>query len=454
MSEPNDPPQMANRPDRVDYEETPDVTEVHASIQREHQEPSANVTPIPMWLTGVCGAVMVWAGTYFGVFHGGLSGKVFNEYESSPNVLFPIPTKGTSGPGAGAAATMSLAEQGKSVYGANCLSCHQGSGLGVPANFPPLVKSEWVIGSEKRLVAIILKGLTGPITIGGQKQTYSGNMMGWETTLTDKKIAGVVSFIRAQWGNNAPEVSEAKVAAARQEFAGRKAQWTEADLLQIPEDATLPDAAGATPAATPTAAAGAPAPAATGTPAKAAPPVGAAPATTAPAPQGGAPLDLQASIGRGKALYMQTCLACHQPTGAGIPGAFPPLAGSEYVGGDARRMVAMLINGVAGPIKVKGMQYNNIMMPVPMQFPVLKDDTKLADVINYVRNSFGNKDAAGVTVEMVSAARKEFGTRTTPWTEAELLNFPAAGAPAAPAPAATPAPAPGAPAASAAPVQN
>jgi hypothetical protein len=121
-----------------------------------------------------------------------------------------------------------------------------------------------------------------------------------------------------------------------------------------------------------------------------------------------------------------------------LPGAFPPLAGSEYVTGDARRLAAILINGVAGPIKVKGIQYNNIMMPLPMQFPALKDDGKMTDVINYVRNSFGNKDAAGVPTDVVAAARKEFASRTTPWTEAELLNFPAPGVSAAPAAGAAP----------------
>lgn len=146
-------------------------------------------------------------------------------------------------------------------------------------------------------------------------------------------------------------------------------------------------------------------------------------AQDAAAPAGGA-FDLKASIERGKPVYMQTCLVCHQPTGLGLPGAFPPLAGTDYTTGDARRMVAMLLKGVQGSLKVNGVTYNNIMLPLDMQFPILKDDGKVADVVNYVRNSFGNKDEIGITPEFVTKVRAEFASRTTPWTEADLLKFP------------------------------
>jgi len=134
--------------------------------------------------------------------------------------------------------------------------------------------------------------------------------------------------------------------------------------------------------------------------------------------------DLKASIERGKGVYMQTCIACHQPTGLGLPGVFPPLAGTEYTGGEARRMIAMTLKGVNPPLKVKEMTYAVPMPPLPTQFPILVDDNKLADVINYVRNSFGNKDEKGVTPAMIDEVRKEFAGRTTPWTEAELQKFP------------------------------
>ena len=410
MSTPNDRPSMPEAPDRVDYQETPDITEVHASIQREHSEPSARVTPIPLWLTAVCGAVMVWAGTYFGVFHGGLSGSVFNEYESSPGILFTIPVKPGGADAGAAASTQSLADIGKGVF-SNCVACHQTSGLGVAGQFPPLAKSEWVVGSEKRLVAIMLKGLQGPITVLGNKGTYAGNMVGWESSLSDKKIAAVVSYIRSQWGNTAPEISEAKVAAARKEFAAQKVQWTEAELLQIPADATLPDAAGA---AAPTA------------PGPAAPAAGAATAGD--------------QLADGKAGYMMICVACHQPTGMGLPMVFPPLAKSEYVNGDPKRFAAMILKGNAGPMTVDGKPYNNVM---PGQEATLTDK-KIAAIMTYVRANFGNASPA-VSPDVVTAARKEFADRKTPWTEPELKNFggaaaaPSAEAPGTPAPTAAPA---------------
>ena len=113
--------------------------------------------------------------------------------------------------------------------------------------FPPLAKSEWVNGGDKRIVAILLKGIIGPITVEGGP--YNGAMPAWEKTLSDKKIAAVASFVRATFDNTAPEVSEAKVAAARKEFADKTDNWTAAQLQQIPADAMLPDAAGAAPAA-------------------------------------------------------------------------------------------------------------------------------------------------------------------------------------------------------------
>src|SRR5215212_3245759 len=75
-----------------------------------------------------------------------------------------------------------------------------------------------------------------------------------------------------------------------------------------------------------------------------------------------AAFDVKASAERGKPLYLQTCIACHQPTGMGLPGAFPPLVGSEYATGSPRRMVALMLKGLVGPITVKGMTYNNNML--------------------------------------------------------------------------------------------
>ena len=390
MSKPNDPASMNQGPDRIDYRESADITEVHASVQREKPEPSADVTPMPLWLTGICAGAMVWAGTYFGVFHGGLSANVFNEYESSPSVLFLQPQK-AGGKAAATEAPQSLAQIGKGVFSQYCQACHQTTGMGVPGQFPPLAKSEYVNGSEKRLIAILLKGAQGPITVLGETHTYSGNMVPWEAQLSSKKIAAVASYIRQAWGNSAPEISEAKVNAAKKEFAGQTAQWTEAQLQQIPADATLPDEGGA-----------------------AAPAPGGAAAPAAPAAGGG---DLMAE---GKATYALICIACHQPTGMGLFPVFPPLAKSEYANGDPKRMAAIVLKGVMGPIAVEGKQYPGAA-PMPGQEAMLTDK-KIAAVLTYVRASFGNASSP-VTPEIVAEARKEFAGHTASWTEAELKAF-------------------------------
>lgn len=430
-------PKNSHAPDRVDYQEhAGDLTEVHAAIQREHPEPTAESTPVPMWLIATCGVAVCWAGLYLGIFSGAFKGDVFNELSTSAGALFPAPTKEVANAGPVAEDPLAL---GKSVYGANCAACHQPNGSGQGAAIPPLVASEWVTGSEKRLAAILLKGIQGPLTVKGA--AFNGVMPAWEGSLNNKKIAAVMTYIRANWGNSAPAVSEAKLAAARTEYASRTATMTEADLKAIPEDATLPDSGGgAAPAAGAAAAAGGAAPAPTNAaapaPAAAAPapanaaPAGNAAAPAAPAgntsppaaagaPAGGATAPAAApatpeQIAAGKTVYM-TCMPCHQATGAGLPPVFPPLTKSPYVNGSAERFIAMVLKGNVGPMTIDGKPYNNVMPPQEATL----DDKKIADVTTYVRNSFGNS-APAITAEQVGAARAKFTERKTGWTQPEL----------------------------------
>ncbi len=142
--------------------------------------------------------------------------------------------------------------------------------------------------------------------------------------------------------------------------------------------------------------------------------------------------DIKVSADRGKLVYMQTCMACHQLTGMGIPGAFPPLTKTEYISGDNRRLVAIVLKGISGAITIDGKIYATGMPQPELTFPILKDDKNVTDVLNYVRTNFGNEAKDAITTEFVAEVRKEFAGRTTQWTEAELKAFPAKGA-AAPA---------------------
>jgi len=119
------------------------------------------------------------------------------------------------------------------------------------------------------------------------------------------------------------------------------------------------------------------------------------------------------SMKRGQAVYSRTCIACHQPTGMGIPPVFPPLAGSEWIAKSSSIAVRNIINGMQGPVTVKGMTYNSMMPPVAGL-----TDKDIADVVTYVNNSFGNTGAI-VTEAEVTAIKKKYADRKTPWTAAE-----------------------------------
>lgn len=127
-----------------------------------------------------------------------------------------------------------------------------------------------------------------------------------------------------------------------------------------------------------------------------------------------------ASASKGGELYGR-CLACHQANGAGLPGAFPPLAGSEWVAGSPSRTIAILLHGVQGEITVAGTTYNSAMMAYGTGVPM--SDDEVAEVLTYVRSSFGNR-ASAVTTADVAKIRTATAGRTTPMTQKELQALP------------------------------
>ena len=120
-------------------------------------------------------------------------------------------------------------------------------------------------------------------------------------------------------------------------------------------------------------------------------------------------------VTEGKKNYMMICIACHQPTGMGLPSVFPPLTKSPYVNGAPERFAAIILKGNAGPFTVDGKPFNQIM---PAQEAALTDE-KIAAVMTFVRANFGNTSGP-VTAAVVAEARKKFADRKTPWTQAEL----------------------------------
>lgn len=101
----------------------------------------------------------------------------------------------------------------------------------------------------------------------------------------------------------------------------------------------------------------------------------------------------------GKAVYNQYCLTCHQSDGSGVPGMHPPLGVGSWVGNDPNELIAIMMKGLSGKIEVNGEVYKNFM-PSHAQLT----DEQLADVLSYIRSSFGN-NFEPVTPEMVKKVR-------------------------------------------------
>jgi mono/diheme cytochrome c family protein len=134
--------------------------------------------------------------------------------------------------------------------------------------------------------------------------------------------------------------------------------------------------------------------------------------SAAPAPQAAAPVAAD-----GAQIFASRCASCHQTTGAGLPGVFPPLAGSELVNGDANKVAEILLLGIEGPITVKGATFHGTMPAFGSQL----SDAEIAAVASHVRASFGNKSPA-VTADVVKAERAKLGNRSTPLAGAAELQ--------------------------------
>ena len=118
----------------------------------------------------------------------------------------------------------------------------------------------------------------------------------------------------------------------------------------------------------------------------------------------------------GKAVFAAQCVACHQATGKGLPGVFPPLDGSEWVQGDARTLTNILLHGITGEITVAGTSYNGAM-PAFAQL----GDAELAAVATYIRSSWSNK-AEAVPATLFEQERKAGSARTTPFEGGAALK--------------------------------
>lgn len=118
----------------------------------------------------------------------------------------------------------------------------------------------------------------------------------------------------------------------------------------------------------------------------------------------------------GKQLFGGKCAACHQATGLGVAGVFPPLAGSEWVSGDEKALINILLHGVNGELVVKGSTYKGAMPA----WKAMSDD-ELAAVMSHIRSEWGNQ-AAPIKPDTVKAQREATKARTEPYKSGPELQ--------------------------------
>ena len=155
--------------------------------QRENPEPKEGSNPMP-WFVIVLTALLMAFGVLYIARSAIINAPALGDGRSTAELQGALP--------AAAGTTV----DGTAAYASRCAACHQASGAGLPGVFPPLDGSEWVQGEPRVLANILLHGITGEITVKGNK--YQGAMPAFPQ-LSDAELAGIASFIRGNWSNKA-----------------------------------------------------------------------------------------------------------------------------------------------------------------------------------------------------------------------------------------------------------
>lgn len=209
------------------------MQDVHAQLMREKEEPSEGFTPIPVFLVFVIMVLGFWGGIYIVLYSGEFSANAFDpEYKVGSTYVAPPPP--------------ALPILGEKVFRNQCAQCHQADGNGLAGVYPPLPGSDWVTGHPEVLARILINGLNGPIEVKGN--TYNGNMPAFGPgglNLKPRELAGVMTYIRQEWGNSASEMNEEMVEAYLGTYAARSTPWQapnlREDLGPIPEAQSEPE---------------------------------------------------------------------------------------------------------------------------------------------------------------------------------------------------------------------
>jgi mono/diheme cytochrome c family protein len=166
---------------------------------REQAEPTERSQPIPLLVAGITLAMVLCGVAYI------LLSESFGRADLGDRRTLADLRAAAPGAGGGAA-------NGKQLFAANCVACHQATGKGLPGVFPPLDGSEWVTGDERALANILLHGVTGEITVAGT--VFKGAMPSFQQ-LGDAELAAVASYVRSEWSNKAAPVAAGLFTAER-----------------------------------------------------------------------------------------------------------------------------------------------------------------------------------------------------------------------------------------------
>ena len=212
------------KPDRKQASSKPQ-RELHPPVRSRAEDPEPATGPggLPIFLFILLGFGLYFAMVYLDNHAGGFNAYVPRGYTSSNELknLVPFDPK------------REKFNKGMQVYNRpTCAACHMANGQG-SGNFPPLAGSEWVLEKDpSRIIRIALDGLTGPIQVKGQ--SYNAQMLGWRPSLNDEEIAQVLTYVRQEWGNNAPDVETEQVAKIRKETEAHSGSyWTAEELAKV-----------------------------------------------------------------------------------------------------------------------------------------------------------------------------------------------------------------------------
>ncbi len=192
---------------------------LNAQRQREHADPDEGVRPLPWFLVMFLGAMAMWGAFYIYITPSG-EDSAYGDQRTVATLRPPVPVAGAA-----------PAVDGKLVYGSKCAACHQATGQGVAGVFPPLAGAEWVMGDEKVLTNILLHGVNGELEVKGV--VYKGAMPAWKA-MSDDELAAVMTYVRSDWGNQAPAITAATVKAQREATQSRTEPYAGGTGLKAP----------------------------------------------------------------------------------------------------------------------------------------------------------------------------------------------------------------------------